>query len=644
MSSVELNKQNMTDIEDIVPSGTKGNQKNDFNKTKKNKDKLTYQVVKELIEKSNINSITLNQINENFRQLSKKYRHHLSKNVIRNYYIEHFSDTKLVSTFMDWMVKCKMRKDSGVLVVTVVLAPSWNETKYRKSSSFSCSKNCSYCPTETDLEGNPTQPKSYLSAEPAMLRATQYNFSVYGQVSDRYKSYTRNGIISLDELQNPNMKFKTEVIVSGGTWECYPQDYRDSVIQEIYWSCNVFGETESREMKTLEEEIKTNENAKFRVVGMTLETRPDFINKYSIRDYRRYGVTRIQIGVQHYDDQILDKIKRECYTSDTIKAIRLLKQVGLKVVVHLMPDLPGSSPEKDMWMFKKAIYEPDLQFDDVKIYPTAVCKSHDENLIVKSDIADWYKSGEYKPYSEENLDELIKVLEYYLTNMRPWVRIQRLVRDIPAIEIEAGYKKTSNLRQIINDKLKREKKKTLDIRSMEIKNRIFPDSHTRMSVYDYIASNGAEYHISVEAHLQPWYMDIWYLLYLFIYLVNMLLCFKLSIPKYYRGNTNTYEALYGFCRLRLELDPGGDIFPELNGCALIREVHVYGSSICVNSNNSKSQHKGYGMKMVEMAEEIARDRGFKKIAVIAGVGTREYYAKKCGYHLPENSTYMFKYL
>lgn len=607
------------------------------------KNKLTYQLVKELIDKSNNEFISVAQLNENLRLLSKKYRHHLSKNVIRNFYIDNFSHIKLVPTFMDWLVKCKMRKDSGVLVVTVVLAPSWNETKYRKSASFSCSKKCSYCPTETDLDGNPTQPKSYLSAEPAMLRATQYNFSVYGQISDRYRSYIRNGIISLDELHNPNMKFKTEVIVSGGTWECYPKDYRDSVIQEIYWSCNVFG-TGEREMMTLEEEIKLNEKTKFRVVGMTLETRPDFINKYSIRDYRRYNVTRIQIGVQHYDDEILDKIKRECYTKDTIKAIRLLKQVGLKVVVHLMPDLPGSSPEKDLWMFKKAINDSDLQFDDVKIYPTAVCKSHDEKLIVKSDIADWYNSGEYQPYSEKNLDDLVKVLEYYLTNMKPWVRIQRLVRDIPAIEIEAGYKKTSNLRQIINDKLKRDKKKTLDIRSMEIKNRVYPDSHTRMTVYDYIASKGAEYHISMEAHTMPWYLDIYYLIYLFTYFVNLICCFKLKIPKYYRGNTNTYDALYGFCRLRLEREPGGDIIPELNGCALIREVHVYGSSICVNSNASKSQHKGYGMKMVAMAEEIARDRGFKKIAVIAGVGTREYYEKKCGYYLPENSTYMFKHL
>ena len=128
--------------------------------------------------------------------------------------------------------------------------------------------------------------------------------------------------------------------------------------------------------------MKINESAEYRIIGLTLETRPDFINKSSIRNYRKYGVTRIQIGVQHYDDAILKKINRQCYTKDTIKAIRLLKQVGLKVVVHLMPDLPGSSPKLDKWMFDMAINNPDLQFDDVKIYPTAVCKPHNENFII----------------------------------------------------------------------------------------------------------------------------------------------------------------------------------------------------------------------------------------------------------------------
>jgi histone acetyltransferase (RNA polymerase elongator complex component) len=186
-----------------------------------------------------------------------------------------------------------------------------------------------------------------------------------------------------------------EVILSGGTWESYPKDYREQVIKELYWAANTYGN--DREMKTLEDEVKENETTPYRIIGLTIETRPDNITEESLRDYRRWGVTRVQIGVQHYDDTILKKLNRKCYTKDTINAIRLLKQCGFKVVVHLMPDLPGSTPELDKWMFKQALERPELMFDDVKLYPTAVCKSSDENLIVKSKIADWYNNGTYVP-------------------------------------------------------------------------------------------------------------------------------------------------------------------------------------------------------------------------------------------------------
>ena len=61
--------------------------------------------------------------------------------------------------------------------------------------------------------------------------------------------------------------------------------------------------------------------SKYRVIGLTIETRPDFINRTTIKDYRRWGITRVQIGVQHYNDNILKKINRECYIADTIRAI-----------------------------------------------------------------------------------------------------------------------------------------------------------------------------------------------------------------------------------------------------------------------------------------------------------------------------------
>ena len=247
-----------------------------------------------------------------------------------------------------------------------------------------------------------------------------------------------------------------EIILSGGTWESYPYEYRNQVMKEIYWACNTYNENNDRQILSLDEEITLNETSQFRVIGLTIETRPDFITKQSIKDYRRWGVTRVQIGVQHYDDYILDMIKRDCYTSDTIQAIKMLKECCFKVVCHLMPDLPFSSPEKDIWMFDQALFNQLLQFDDVKIYPTAICKSHDSRYIVKSDINDWYNEGSYIPYAEKNLRDLIDVLKYYKKNIQPWVRIQRLVRDIPKKSIEAGYEKLSNLRQIIQDEMKKE--------------------------------------------------------------------------------------------------------------------------------------------------------------------------------------------
>lgn len=573
------------------------------------------------------------------RELRRKYRINLSKNQIRKIYTQRLQDKYVNPIMGNWMIKRIMRKQSGVLVITVVLAPEWKPTKYRRGARFSCDKKCAYCPTETDLEGNPTQPKSYLSGEPAMRRATRHNFSVQGQINDRLDCYTTNGVISMEDLSNPKLNFKCEFILSGGTWEIYPKDYRESVIQEIYWACNVYGKKQ-REMDSMDNEIKINETARFRVIGMTIETRPDFINKYSLRDYRRYGVTRIQLGVQHYDDSILRKIKRGCYTDDTIKAIRLLKMVGLKVVCHLMPDLPGSNPTMDMKMFERAINDSDVQFDDVKIYPTAICKSDDPNLIVKSDIADWYRDGTYTPYSEVDITKLIEVLEYYLTNMNPWVRIQRLVRDIPTNEIEAGYGKKVNLRQLIDNKMKKEGKKCMDIRTMEIKDRVFPISHERTVVYPYMASEGMEYHIQMEAHDRPWYYDVNYLLFCMIAFFWSLFGYTM----YYGGNRNTYMACYGFCRLRLDDNMGGNIIPVINNHAMIREVHVYGNSCSIGKKTKESQHRGFGKRMVKIAETISKNNGYNKIAIIAGVGTREYYSKKCGYHLPEDSTYMHKFI
>lgn len=580
-------------------------------------------IVETLIKETK-NTKTIEEIENISKSIHKRYNTIIVKNNIRYVFEKYIKEdiTDINPLLYKYLIKKSMRSRSGVLVSTIVLKPD----------VFSCPKKCSYCPTETDLNGNPTQPKSYLSSEPAMLRALEYNFDVRGQIHDRIRCYIQQGNIQSLE---PQYSYKMEIILSGGTWESYPYDYRNQVMKEIYWACNTYNNDQDKEnIKTLEEEVTKNETAQFRVIGLTIETRPDFITKQSIKDYRRWGVTRVQIGVQHYDDNILDFIKRECYTSDTINAIKMLKECGFKVVCHLMPDLPTSSVGKDIWMFDQAIFNELLQFDDVKIYPTAICKSHDETkYIVKSDISDWYNEGSYVPYAEKNLKDLIVVLKYYKQNIQPWVRIQRLVRDIPKKSIEAGYDKISNLRQVIQDEMKKEGKKCNCIRCFEIDDNI--PYYPKLVVREYNASYGKEYFISIEE------FDYLGLSYMF-YLLKYYLLKPFGYYSFWNGNS-TRKSIIGFCRLRIDKNPGGGYIKELKDCGLIREVHVYGSSICIGQDAQKhNQHKGYGKLLVNTAEQIIVKNGLKKSAVIAGVGTREYYKNKCGYSL--EGTYMIKNL
>ena len=582
--------------------------------------------VKDLIKNIG-NPLLINISNENidkeFKKLKTKYHIIPSKSQLRYIYEKYFNNTSINHSLGRYMIKRAVRSRSGVLVSTIVLKPS----------EFSCTMKCAYCPTETNLEGKPTQPKSYLSSEPAMLRALQYDFDVRGQLWDRIRAYIRTG-----NIQEGIGSVKLEIILSGGTWEIYPEDYRNQVMTEIYWGANTYDS--DRPIKTIDEEIKINETSKYRIIGLTIETRPDFIKKHNIKNYCKWGVTRVQIGVQHYNDDILKGIKRGCYTIDTIRAIRLLKQAGFKIVVHLMPDLPGSNPELDRWMFNQAITNPDLQFDDVKVYPTAVCQtSNSDKYIVKSDIADWYKQGIYTPYAEKNLTSLINVLKYYKINIQPWIRIQRLVRDIPKQSIQAGYEGISNLRQIIHDQMKREGTKCRCIRCMEIGENIHLINNAKLVVRQYPASQGIEYFISVESYQKniKW---IWIKFKLYSIFQKYFHGNKI----YWNGNLTFYNGLIGFCRLRIDPDPGGNFIPELKNCALIREVHVYGQSLGVgmssSGKNDTSQHKGFGQLLVHTAENIAATHNFSSIAVIAGVGTREYYKNKCGYQLI--GTYMIK--
>jgi elongator complex protein 3 len=342
----------------------------------------------------------------------------------------------------------------------------------------------------------------------------------------------------------------------------------------------------------LSEAQKINEKAKHRIVGLTLETRPDYITPKEIKRMRELGCTRVEIGVQAIDDRILKINKRGHDVKTIVQATKLLKEAGFKICYHMMPGLPGSSPDKDFEMFKELFSNPDYQPDMLKIYPCVVTKG--------SGLYKLWKKGEYKPYTDK---QLVNLLVKIKSIVPPYVRIIRVIRDIPSPKIEGGSK-ISNLREVVQKEMKKRGLKCQCIRCREIKDIKLKIKNLRLICREYEASSGKEIFLSYE--------DI------------------------------KNDKLIAFLRLRLpqiSKDSLLKYFPQLKGAALIRELHTYGELVPIGQKRKAAQHLGFGKKLMREAEKIAQKNGYKKIAVIAGVGVREYY-RELGYRL--ENTYMVK--
>ncbi len=460
--------------------------------------------------------------------------------------------------------KSAIRTKSGVSIITVLTKP------------YNCPGNCVYCPSE------PVMPKSYLSNEPAAQRAKKLKFNPIKMVNLRIKALEENG----------HQVDKIELLVLGGSFTAYTSQYQQNFIRQCFYATNTYGKKNKRSIKTLTEEQKINERAKYKIIGITLETRPDEITPQTIKHFRQLGCTRVQLGVQHIDNKILNLTRRGHLVEDSISATFLLKQNGFKVDHHYMPDLPGSTPTKDLAMMKKIYTHENFKPDQIKIYPCVVNEY--------AQIASWFKQKKYQPYSPARLKKLLleikKITPY-------WVRINRLIRDIPAESIIAGNKIT-NLRQIIQQELKQSNARCKCIRCREVGiNSTLKDSGTpHLFIQKYKASQGTEYFISFES--------------------------------------KNKKCLYAFLRLRINQTQTGAQFTVLNNSALVRELHVYGQMVNVGSKlKSATQHKGLGKKLMQEAEKIAKKNNLEKIAVISGVGVRNYY-RKLGYRLQD--TYMVK--
>ena len=548
--------------------------------------------------------------------MRRKYKYNLviSKTKLFTHYRKLYSEKKITRNYqLEKFMRIKgARSRSGVVSVTIFTSGSvMGGDDIDMVKTGGCPMNCHYCPFEKDSDGIPTQPRSYLSTEPGNKRATENLHHPLGQVYSRLFQLESIGHISHNHIESN----KIELIISGGTFNFYPKDYIIWFSTCAYYACNTYYSAKEnvgnfnkvRHMLSLSEEKLINETATNRIIGLTIETRPDYVAKSErgvidfsqVKLFREIGVTRVQIGVQTTEDSILKKINRGCLNRDNKWGIQILKSNGFKTDIHIMLDLPGSSPEIDKAVINKITSDPYLQADQWKLYPTETTPF--------TKIKEWYDDGVYKPYAEDHTGGLsyllMDVIIHAMAKIPEYIRVNRVVRDIPHISIEGGLK-CSNFRQLAKQKMDRMGLLTSDIREREVKCKNINWDDMILDIVEYPASGGTEYFIQY--------------------------CSK------------NKRILYGFIRLRHNNSYKYSL-PSLESCALIRELHVYGQHVNVGNKNSKTvQHRGLGTKLLKKAESISRKNGYNKIVVISGVGVRSFY-KKRGYELGDND-YMFKAL
>ncbi|XP_068230894.1 elongator complex protein 3 [Palaemon carinicauda] len=438
---------------------------------------------------------------------------------------------------------------------------------------------CVYCPggPDSDFEYS-TQ--SYTGYEPTSMRAIRARYNPYLQ--------TRHRVEQLRQLGHD--VDKVEFIVMGGTFMALPEDYRDYFIRNLHDALSGHSST------SVDEAVKYSERSNTKCIGITIETRPDYCLKRHLSDMLRYGCTRLEIGVQ----SVYEDVARDTNRGHTVRAVcesfHYSKDAGFKVVSHMMPDLPNVDYERDVEQFIEFFENPAFRPDGLKIYPTLVIRG--------TGLYELWKTGRYKSYPPNTLVDLVATI---LSLIPPWVRVYRVQRDIPMPLVSSGVEH-GNLRELALARMKDLGTVCRDVRTREVG---IQEIHNKVRPYevelirrDYTANGGWETFLSYEDPEQ--------------------------------------DILVGLLRLRKCSDQ--TFRPELvNGVSIVRELHVYGSVVPVSSRDPrKFQHQGFGMLLMEEAERIAKEEhGSNKIAVISGVGTRNYY-RKLGYEL--DGPYMSKNL
>jgi len=417
---------------------------------------------------------------------------------------------------------------------------------------------CAYCPGGPD-EG---VPQSYTGREPASMRGAQNDYDPYMQVSSRVEQLRAIGH-DVD---------KVDLIIMGGTFPASPPEYQEGFVQGCLEALL------DRRTRTLAEAKRMAGSEGIRNVGITVETRPDCLDRGEVDRLLGLGVTRVELGVQNVYDDVYELVDRGHTVEDVVEATRLLKDSGLKVCYHMMPGLPGSTPERDLDGFRELFENPDFRPDMLKIYPTLVLEG--------TKLHGWWKAGEYEPLTTEGAVSLVADMKEHVP---PWVRIMRVQRDIPSTIIAAGVDK-SNLRQLVKGELEERGSSCRCIRCREVgQSGREPDPENLEVVKRvYEASGGTEVFLSAE--------------------------------------DKTADVLVGFIRLRI---PSGTTHrPEFTpDSAIVRELHVYGPMVPVGSRTDEGwQHRGWGGVLLREAERVAHEEyGARKLLVMSALGTKEYY-------------------
>jgi len=440
-----------------------------------------------------------------------------------------------------------VRTLSGVTTVTVLTKP------------YPCPGKCIFCPDDIRM------PKSYLPDEPGAMRALEHGFDPYTQVKSRLESLTSVG----------HPTDKVELLILGGTFSSYRRDYQEWFVRRCFEAMNPAALLEDG--AGLKETHLINESALHRNVGLSVETRPDEVSPAELAWFRSLGVTKVQMGVQSLDDQILGLNQRGHTVAEARRATALLRATGFKIVLHWMPNLLGATPDSDRADFPR-LWDG-LCPDEIKIYPT--------QLLETAPLYEYWQRGEYHPYTTEELVHLIADVK---TSIPRYCRVNRIIRDIPSSHVVAGNRRSS-LRQDVHAEMTRRGTHCDCIRCREVGAGKVDTALLRLDDLIY-HPDGAEEH--------------------FLSFVT---------PE---------DKITGFLRLSL---PGPKSpttgLSDLAGAAIIREIHVYGQSLAVGVEQSgAAQHAGLGTRLLEESDRIAGQKGYRRMAVIAAVGTRQYYLER----------------